>query len=55
MCRLEIYTKKEDNINQLNLKKQAWSIISDDEVYKKESFEEMEIMFNNALNRLLKK
>jgi len=52
LCRLEINT---NNSNELNLRKGAWSIISDSEINKKESLQEMEIMFTNALSRLIDK
>ena len=52
LCRLEINT---NNSNELNLRKGAWSIISDSEINKKESLQEMEIMFTNALSRMIDK
>ena len=56
MCRMEVNLNNIQSIdgNENELKKQSWSIISDNEVNKKESYDELNIIFDTALNKLIK-
>lgn len=51
LCRVEIhFTQQGDD---LNLKKQSWSIISEGDVNKKETLDEMNEMFKSAFQNLI--
>jgi hypothetical protein len=52
---MEINIKNDENFVETSLKKQSWSIISEGDVNKKETIDDLNSIFNNALNKLINK